>query len=241
MRSPDSTAGKDALLKSVPIFLGIGDSGLDRLSRMARVLDITGPTEVFSQGDVADAVYAIVGGDGCVRIGAVDRQSKALMVEILQAGDIFGEIGVIEGKPRTASAMTEGRVRLVRISATDFRDVLAHDAALGEALCRVLARRLRRTFELFQDASFETLDVRLARQILYLAERGGRPDGSGLRLVRRVRQADLADLLGTTTRSIITILNAWRSSGLVTYDTKRALLTIADKTALEALVEQSDH
>jgi CRP/FNR family transcriptional regulator, cyclic AMP receptor protein len=58
----------------------------------------------------------------------------------------------------------------------------------------------------------------------------------GLRLAGRFRQVDLADLLGTTTRSIITVLNGWRTAGLVTYDAERAMLTICRKESLEALV-----
>jgi CRP-like cAMP-binding protein len=100
-----------------------------------------------------------------------------------------------------------------------------------------MAQRLRRTYELFQDATFETLEVRLARQILYLAARGGRQTQQGLRLSDRLRQADLADLLGGTTRSIITTLNAWRAAGLVLYDTDRALLTVRDIERLRAIVE----
>ena len=89
---------------------------------------------------------------------------------------------------------------------------------------------------MFQDATFETLDVRLARQILYLAEREGRATQQGVRLAHRFRQADLADLLGATTRSIITILKAWRAGGLVVYDTERALLTVQDIAALRAII-----
>ena len=81
-----------------------------------------------------------------------------------------------------------------------------------------------------------TIEVRLARQVLYLAGREGRRTDQGLQLSGRFRQGDLADLLGATTRSIITILNAWRTAGLVTYDTDRALLTVCDIAALRAIV-----
>jgi CRP-like cAMP-binding protein len=108
---------------------------------------------------------------------------------------------------------------------------------LGEALCRMMAQRLRRTFELFQDATFETLEIRLARQVLYLAQREGHATPQGLRLAHRFRQPDLADLLGATSRSIITILNAWRATEIVTYDADRALLTVKDLPALRKLVE----
>lgn len=239
MQGPEPSADRVLPLTSVPAFRGLGPAELQRLSRATRILDIATPREIFSQGDLSDAVYAITGGDGCVRIGAADRQSKLLMVEVFQTGDLFGEVGVIDGKPRTATAVSEGRVRLLRISAAGFREAMANSASLSETLCRTLARRLRRTFELLQDATFESLEVRLARQILYLADIAGRADKNDFRLVRRLRQGDLADLLGVTTRSIITILNAWRAKGIVAYDTRTAILTITNRPALEALLPRS--
>ncbi len=222
-------------LSSVAVFKGMTGEELSRLEQGSLRLEPNDGAAIFAQGDPADAVYAIIGGDGHVRIGAIDRNSKALMVEVFRAGEIFGEIGVIDSGTRSASAVVEGRVQLVKIRGPAFLAALGTCPALGGALCRMMAQRLRRTYELFQDATFETLQVRLARQVLYLAEREGRPTPQGLRLANRFRQADLADLLGATTRSIITILNAWRSAGLVVYDTDRALLTVQDIAALRAI------
>jgi CRP/FNR family transcriptional regulator, cyclic AMP receptor protein len=223
-------------LDAVSVFKGLRCEDLHRLAVSATMLEPRDGATIFTQGDPGDSVWAIIAGDGHVRIGAVDRHSKALMVEVFRAGDIFGEVGVIDGGSRTASAVAEGRVRLMKINGAAFLTALANNAALGDALCRMMAQRLRRTFELFQDATFETLEVRLARQILYLAARGGRQTPRGLRLSDRLRQSDLADLLGGTTRSIITILNAWRAADLVAYDTDRALLTVRDMPALRTIV-----
>jgi CRP/FNR family transcriptional regulator, cyclic AMP receptor protein len=175
---------------------------------------------------------------GHVRIGAVGRDSKGLMVELLGPGEIFGEIGVMDGSVRSADATAEGLVRLLRIGAPVFREALATEPALGRNLCRLLATRLRRTFALFQDATFESVEVWLARQILYLARRGGRHTEQGLRLAGRFRQGDLADMLGTTTRSIITLLIVWRQSGVVAYEPAHAQLTLTGEAALQALVER---
>ena len=224
-------------LAAVTIFKSLSSDELGRLEQGSVILEPRDGATIFEQGSPADAVYAIVSGDGHVRIGVIDRNSKALMVEVFRVGDVFGEIGVIDGGFRTASSVAEGRVTLVKIRQAAFQDALARCPALGEALCRTIAQRLRRTFELFQDATFETLEVRLARQVLYLADREGRPTEQGLRLGHRLRQGDLADLLGATTRSIITILNSWRSSDLVAYDTDRAMLTVKDVSALRMIVE----
>jgi CRP-like cAMP-binding protein len=100
----------------------------------------------------------------------------------------------------------------------------------------MFAQRLRRTSLLFRDATFESLEVRLAKQVLYLASRDGRRTEQGLQLGGRFRQGDLADLLGATTRSIITILNAWRASGLVAFDAARAQLTICREHELQQMI-----
>jgi CRP-like cAMP-binding protein len=110
---------------------------------------------------------------------------------------------------------------------------------LGMNVCRMLAKRLRRTFTLMEDATFESLEVRLARQVLHLAKREGRRTGNSVQLTGRFRQGDLADLLGATTRSIITILNAWRASGLVAYDPQKARLTICREEELQRLLSDA--
>jgi CRP/FNR family cyclic AMP-dependent transcriptional regulator len=226
-------------LASVKVFNGLTGEQLALLESSSTRLEPRDGTTVFTQGERADSIYAVVAGDGHIRIGSVDRNSKALMVEIFGAGEIFGEIGIMDGGVRTASAVVEGRVQLMKIRDHAFMAALETWPSLGMALCRTLAIRLRRTSQLYQDAAFGTIQVRLARQLLYLAASNGRPTPQGVRLANRFRQPDLADLLGTTTRSIITVLNAWRATGLVSYDTDRAILTVQDVAALQAIVDGS--
>jgi CRP/FNR family transcriptional regulator, cyclic AMP receptor protein len=224
-----------ALLEVMP-FKGVDPAELDRIEANCRVVEPRDGTKILTEGDPADAVYAVIGGTGHVRIGAIDRHSKGLMIEIFRTGDIFGDLGVLDGTTRSADAIAEGRVRLLRIPGHVFLDALNSNALLGANLCRMFATRLRRTSVLFRDATFETLEARLARQVLYLGKLEGRRTEQGLQLAGRFRQSDLADLLGATTRSIITILNSWRTDGLVIYDGARAQLTLCREAELQALV-----
>src|SRR4051794_23777574 len=98
------------VLNSVLLFQQMQPADLAALEAASTILEPRDRGTVFHQGDPADAVYAVIGGDGHVRIGAVDQHSKALMVEVLRAGEVFGEIGVIDGGARTASAVVDGRV-----------------------------------------------------------------------------------------------------------------------------------
>ncbi len=225
------------ILTEIRAFKGMSDAEFQLVEEASQIVDLRDSDQVFAQGDPGDAVYAIVGGEGRIRIGAIGKQSKGLMVEIFKIGDLFGEVAVISGGVRTATAISEGRIRLARINAPTFLRLLGTSPTLGANLSRILAERLRRTYELFQTTTFDNLEVRLARQLLYLAHRDGLRSSEGLRLAGRFREADLADLLGTTSRSIITILNAWRSSGVVAYDTRRAVLTICREADLRMILE----
>jgi CRP-like cAMP-binding protein len=227
-------------LARIRVFQNLPPSALHRLEQSAMPLDPHSDTEIFAQGDAADAVYAIIGGEGRIRIGSIGARTKRLMVEVFVAGDIFGEIGVIDPGPRTAAAMVEGRVRLLRIGAATFLTVLNETPELGVALARLLAGRLRRTFGLFEDATFEQLEVRLARQLLYLGKQQGRRTEQGLIIPGRLKQLDVADLLGATTRSIITILAKWRKLSVVHYDVTQARLTIRNEAYLRKLIDTSE-
>jgi CRP/FNR family transcriptional regulator, cyclic AMP receptor protein len=222
-------------LLDVKAFNGMDSAELDRIEASSRVLVPRDGARLFVEGDAADAVYAIM--TGHVRVGAPDTNSKGLMIDVFGPGDIFGEMGVIERSTRTADAVAEGRVRLLRISSKVFLDTLHCNAVLGENLCLMLVKRLRRTSLLFRDATFESLEVRLASQLIYLVNReGGRKTEYGFQLAGRYRQGDLADLLGTTTRSIITILNSWRKDGIVIYDSARGHLTICREDDLQQCI-----
>ena len=222
-------------LGRMTLFSTLTPAGLARLADGARRVAPADGAPLFSQGDPPDAVYAVLEGRGRVRVGVPDSAAKRLMVEVFRAGDILGEIGVLDGSPRSADALVMGEVKLARIPAAAFLETAETEPTLGLALARVLSVRLRRTFGLLQDATFAPLEVRLARQVLYLLKADSVKTERGVRLAARFRQGDLADLLGATTRSIISILNAWRGSNLVAYDTEKAFLFVLDEAGLAAV------
>jgi len=222
-------------LGRMTLFRDLSAEALARLADSARRIAPADGAPLFAQGDAPDAVYAVLEGRGRVRVGAPDSAAKRLMVEVFRAGDIFGEIGVLDGATRSADALVQGDVKLARIPAPTFLEVAESEPALGLALARMLSARLRRTFGLLQDATFAPLEVRLARQVIYLLKTDSVKTDRGVRLAARFRQGDLADLLGATTRSIISILNAWRGSNLVAYDTEKAFLFVLDEAGLTAV------
>lgn len=235
----DERSGRDRTLQELaraPLCAGLGPADLARLLAAGHPLAPRNRESLFSRGDPAEAAYLLLGGDGWVEVGAANRGAKQILVEVFRAGDLFGEMGALDGSPRSADAEVHGTPRLLVLPAPAFRRALRETPGLGFNLSLLLAARLRRTFTLLRDAAFESLEVRLARQLLYLAAQGTVRGPAGLRLARRLNQQQMADLLGATSRSIITILNGWRERGIVAYDGVKGWLTLTDEAALRGLI-----
>lgn len=191
---------------------------------------------IFSRGDAGDQVYVVI--DGLVQISSLSESGKRVTVEIFKGQDVFGELAVIDEGARTADAIALGFVRVAALPAEAFRELLYRSPVFSINLLRLVTARIRRTYTLFEDASFTDLEHRLARQVLYLIKLGA-TGSKQVRLYSRLHQSDLADLLGATPRSIISILNKWRSESLAQFDARTAQVTILDIEKFRTLAEST--
>lgn len=215
------------------VFRGVAPEGVARLLASARLQHHPDQAVIFNRGDEAGYAYLIV--KGHVRISSLGANAKRVVVEIFQEEDVFGELAVIDGGFRTADATAMGQVELVAFPAGPFRELVGESSAFAVNLLRIVTARLRRTYSLFEDASLLNLELRLAKQVLYLMRLGASGE-KRVRIHARMHQDDLADLLGATSRSIINILNKWRAEGLATFDGRTAQLTILDLARFQALI-----
>ena len=125
----------------VLVFQGLPYDAQMRLARATTVLEPRNAATLFDDGDESDSVYSISSGAGHVRIGVVSQQAKGMMVAIYRKGELFGEIGAIDGQPRSAAAVVEGNVRILCVRRDAFLAVLGDTPALGVALAHCLTQR----------------------------------------------------------------------------------------------------
>lgn len=231
----NSTASWIAQASAAPAFGGLAPGDLARLLAPATPLQLPRARAVFTRGEPAGSVYLVL--SGTVSISTLAVSGKRITVEIFQCYDLFGEIAVIDGGVRTADATAMEPVQLLGMPAATFRSVLASSAPLANALLRLVTARLRHTYVLLEDASLRSVELRLAKQVLYLLKLGATGEAR-VRLQARMHQDELADLLGITTRSIINVLNKWRAEALVSFDGRTAQLTILDMGRFRELAQQ---
>ncbi len=185
---------------------------------------------LFLQDDEADALYLL--DEGEIAISVLSPGGRKLGLEIVTAGEIFGEIGLFSGR-RTASATAIGAARLRRVRRADLLALIRPDPDLALQLIDLLCARLRVLSQRLEDRAFQPLPTRLARLVLRLHDRVGAEDGT-----LQVAQADLADFTGSTREGVARTLAIWRREGWIRPG--RGALCILNRAALEAVAASRD-
>jgi CRP/FNR family transcriptional regulator, cyclic AMP receptor protein len=169
---------------------------------------------IFSQGDVADAVFYIK--KGKVKVTVVSPEGKEAVVAILGVDEFVGE-GCLIGQPKrlaTATAMTE--CVTMRVEKIEIQRVLRDEPAFSEMFVSHVLARTARVEEDLVDQLFNSTEKRLARLLLLLANFGkeGRPEP----LIAKISQETLAEMIGTTRSRVSHFMNKFRKSGFIDYN-----------------------
>jgi CRP/FNR family transcriptional regulator/CRP/FNR family cyclic AMP-dependent transcriptional regulator len=188
---------------------------------------------IFHEGDPGRFLYLVKSGQVRIFInGLVGSETSVILFG--KPGDIFGELAVIDGLTRSASAVALGETVLYTMSRENFRDQMRHHPQLALNFMKVLSQRVR--YNTRQMDSLATLDVpqRLARKLLELAQDYGRIESSGVCIDMTLTQTNLASLIGATRESTNKCLREFRKQGWIHLANGR--INIIDPDALRAQV-----
>jgi CRP/FNR family transcriptional regulator, cyclic AMP receptor protein len=169
---------------------------------------------VFSQGEVADAVFYIQQGN--VKLVVVSKHGKEAVVAILGPGHFFGE-GCLNGHPlRIATARAVDACVITRLERKTMIAAIHKEPGFSELFMSYLLTRNSRIEEDLIDQLFNSSEKRLARLLLLLANFGkeGRPEP----IVGRFSQEMLADMIGTTRSRVSKFMNKFRELGFISYN-----------------------
>jgi CRP/FNR family transcriptional regulator, cyclic AMP receptor protein len=222
------------LLERNRLFRGLAASTLQQIGSLSVRRPYPAGAIIFSQGDPGDALYGVV--TGKVRISASAPDGKEMFLNIMEPGDTFGEIALLDGNPRTATASATADCELLVIMRDPFLALLQREQGLAIHLLRLLCQRIRWTSGLAEDSALLALPARLARRLLSLGKLHGHPVLKGVHLA--ISQEDIARFLGVSRQVVNQYLQTWKANGWV--ELGRAKMTILDEQALQRTAESAD-
>jgi CRP/FNR family transcriptional regulator, cyclic AMP receptor protein len=224
---PDSEQSAVDLLKSVALFADLEEGELERFSHVAVPRSFPAGTRVFHEGDNSDACYIVR--EGSFRVTREHSDGRAITLATLGPGEIFGELAMLDGDKRSASAeaLTDGE--LLALPAGDVRALLARHPEIALKLVAGLVRRLRAANVRLSRQSFQTVPSRVAgilAQLTHEAQNGGEKGAVTIRM----NQSDLAQLAGTSRESVSRFLAELERAGVVSCG--RGRVTVLDPPKL---------
>jgi len=208
------------LLGANPFFAGLGPDILEAIAGLCVTCSLAREETLFLKSDPADALYAIRRGQ--IRIGTGTETGRRLTLNLLGPGDVFGEVALLDGRPRTADAIAVEPTELFVVRRRDFLDLLERRPAVAIRIIELLCERFRWMSDRMEEVVLLPLPQRLAQRLLALS------DDYGAELW--VSQDELAIFVGATREAVNRQLRAWKRKGFL--ETSRNRIRLLDKTAL---------
>lgn len=206
----ERTRDKLSLLRNHPLFGDLPPAVIEHLGSYMKTRKVARGATIFAKGDPGTGLMGVLAGS--VKVSVASTEGKDIVLNIFREGEIFGEIALLDGRPRTADATAMAPCELIVIERRDFVPFLSGHPDVMLKFIEILCSRLRRTSEQVQDVTFLNLPTRLAKTLLELtsSETGAAP-----RRKVAITQREISQIIGKSRESTNKQLRAWAKRGWI--------------------------
>jgi CRP-like cAMP-binding protein len=222
-----------AVLGRTAMFGSLDAATLAELAALARPRALRTGQFICRKGEPSRSLYIIA--HGRVKISTTSPDGREMVLNLLGEGEVFGEVALADGGPRTADAAACEPVRLLTLDRAELVPYLERRADVTLRMLAALAGRLRWVAASLEDSSFLALPARLAKRLVLLGRHFGVDTPGGRRLTVTLPQRELASHMGVSRESVNRLLQGWVQAGLIGID--RGVVVLRDIAGLEAIAE----
>jgi CRP/FNR family cyclic AMP-dependent transcriptional regulator len=209
VQSPDKKIPSLALLHSIPMFAGVPDAQLAPILRMAAYRKVPRNTTIVRAGDSTDSLYVIISGNA--RVLNSDAEGREVILTLLGPGEFFGEMGLIDGSPRSADVVTSEPCELLVIAKLEFKQGLADNFDLCLNIMKSLVQRLREADRKIESLALMDVYGRVAKLLLEFSVEEG-----SLRVIRkRLTKQDIAKMIGASREMVSRVMKDLETRGYI--------------------------
>lgn len=221
------------LLRETELFGALDEKDRAACAQVFRKIHFKAGYVLFLAGDAGDSAYLI--GDGLIRLTLATAAGRELNVRMATAGDLIGEIAILDSGPRSADAVAVTDVTAYSISASALAGLFTEWPNIARSIIALLCKRLRTTTAQMEGIALHRIEIRLARFLLErLGEEKSAPAGKRLPLELGYSQSELARLIGASRPKLNVALGVLEKTGAIKRTADRLF---CDRGALERLVE----
>jgi CRP/FNR family transcriptional regulator/CRP/FNR family cyclic AMP-dependent transcriptional regulator len=220
-------------LKTTDLFHGLSDVTLKRIGQDVMERHFGQGEIIFREGDPGRVLYLVKTGQVRIFINGLDGTETSVIL-LGRPGDIFGELAVIDGLPRSATAVSMEATILYTINRETFRDHMRQNPQLALNFMQELSSKVRHNTRQIDTLTSLPVPQRLARKLMELAQDYGRAESKGVIINTSLTQSQLASLIGATRESTNKALREFRQRDWILMENGR--ITILDPDALRTQI-----
>jgi len=216
----------EALISATGFFAHASGDDVAALAKSASVVDLVRGDVVFEEGSRPDALYVVVSGRVAITLEH-DVDNRESVIALMGAGDLFGDLAILDGGPRSASARALEPSSVLRIPAEAVLSLLRSNNALLWDVVGLLAERLRHMDEAIADSVFLDVTGRTAKRLLELS--GGKDD-----FTLPVTQEELAGMVGASRERVNKAISSFIRLGWLEQQDRRYRILMRDRLEVRA-------
>src|SRR4029079_7600461 len=206
----ERTRDRLSLLRNHPLFQDLPGPVIEHLGSYMKTRKVARGATIFAKGDPGTGLMGVL--TGSVKVSVASADGKDIVLNVFREGDIFGEIALLDGRPRTADATAMSDCELIVIERRDFVPFLSSQPDVMLKFIEILCSRLRRTSQQVQDITFLNLPTRLAKTLLQLT---GGVQGTATPTKAAITQREISQMIGMSRESTNKQRRAWAKRGWI--------------------------
>jgi CRP/FNR family cyclic AMP-dependent transcriptional regulator len=206
------------LLRNVPLFAALQESQLALLTSAVSRRNFPRGTTVIAAGDTTDTLYVVI--SGRLKVMMSDDEGREVILSILGPNEYFGEMGLVDDSPRSASVVTIEPCELIMLSKRDFKKCLEDNFEMAMTMMRGLVKRLREADNKIGSLALMDVYGRVARLLLEMAEMVGDE-----RIVtKKLAKQDIAKMIGASREMVSRVMKDLQASGYIVISEGRMIV-----------------
>ncbi len=213
-------------LQKIKLFKESTPEEMEELARMTRMESVKKRTAIFLPGDPSQQVYLLK--EGRVKISRISEEGREITLALLEPGEIFGELDILDDLPRDTLAEALDDTQLCVIYKELFLAMIRRRPEISFRLTKLIGFRLRRIENRVEDLVFRDVPARLAHLLLELSKNYGKATPRGLLLQIKITHQEMANLIGSIRETVSAVLGEFKKEGLITFEGRRLILLRPD-------------
>ena len=217
-------------LRQIPLFSHLSETDIARLTEAARERNYPRNSVILFEDDPGDSLYVVVTGQ--VKVVLIGEDGREVILSVLNEGNFFGEMALIDDEPRSAHVIAMQDSNLLVLRREDFQRRLQDTPTIALGLLRELSRRLRNADDKIGGLVLLDVNGRVARLLLQMAD-----ENDGKNITRRVTHHTIAQMIGSSRETVSRTIRDLADRGLI--EVSRKAIVIRDRPALEGAAGQT--